>query len=149
MQVDKEPSPVNTTELQQLKVLVRPHQVETTKGKNVVVGDAKADLRGKKLTQEVSYEKNPVGREKFKITVKASEHGGQGSSVPISWQPLEPEQAEAVRQARVGGQTAPAHSHPRMLKPKRPIIGSWKLNVAKNQGSGPSTKVTFDMLYDK
>jgi hypothetical protein len=36
-----------------------------------------------------------------------------------------------------------------MLKPKRPEIGNWKLNVAKNQGSVPMPKVTFDMLFDK
>jgi hypothetical protein len=41
-------------ELQQPKVLVRPHQVEATKGKNVVVGEAKPDLRGKELTREVN-----------------------------------------------------------------------------------------------
>jgi hypothetical protein len=36
-QGDKHPFPINTMELQQPKVLVRPHQVEATKGKNVVV----------------------------------------------------------------------------------------------------------------
>jgi hypothetical protein len=36
-----------------------------------------------------------------------------------------------------------------MLVPKRPEIGNWKLNVAKNQGSVPKPKVTFDMLFDK
>jgi hypothetical protein len=36
-----------------------------------------------------------------------------------------------------------------MIKPSRSEIGNWKLNVAKNQGSGPKPKVTFDMLFDK
>jgi hypothetical protein len=36
-----------------------------------------------------------------------------------------------------------------MIKPNRPEIGNRKLNVAKNQGSGPKQKVTFDMLFDK
>jgi hypothetical protein len=44
MQVDKEPFTINTMELQQPKVLVRPHQAE-----------AKPDLRGKELTREVAY----------------------------------------------------------------------------------------------
>jgi hypothetical protein len=48
-----------------------------------------------------------------------------------------------------GGQTAPAHGRPKMLVPKRPEIGNWKLNVTKNQGSVPKPKVTFDMLFDK
>jgi hypothetical protein len=36
-----------------------------------------------------------------------------------------------------------------MLVPKWPEIGNWNLNVAKNQGSVPKPKVTFDMLFDK
>jgi hypothetical protein len=36
-----------------------------------------------------------------------------------------------------------------MLIPKRPEIGNWKLNVAKNQESVPKPKVTFDMLFDQ
>jgi hypothetical protein len=77
-QVDKHPFPINTMELQQPKVLTRPHQVEATKGKNVVVGEAKPDLRGKELTREVAYEKTPDGRETLKIAVKASGLGGKG-----------------------------------------------------------------------
>ena len=42
----------------------------------MVVGEAKPDLRGKELMREVTYEKTPDDRETFKITVKASEHGG-------------------------------------------------------------------------
>jgi hypothetical protein len=52
----------------------------STKGKNVVVGEAKPDLRGKELTREVAYEKTPNGKETFKITVKASGLGGKGRS---------------------------------------------------------------------
>jgi hypothetical protein len=47
MLVDKQPFPINTMELQQPKVLVRPHQAEATKGKSVMVEGAKSDLRGK------------------------------------------------------------------------------------------------------
>jgi hypothetical protein len=36
-----------------------------------------------------------------------------------------------------------------MLFPKRPEIGNWKLNMAKNQGNIPKPNVTFDMLFDK
>ncbi|TKC12035.1 hypothetical protein FA727_23635, partial [Robertmurraya kyonggiensis] len=35
-----------------------------------------------------------------------------------------------------------------MLIPKRPEVGTWKMNVAKEQGV-QKPKVTFDMLYDK
>jgi hypothetical protein len=40
MQVGKAPLIINTMDLQQPKVLVRPHQAEETKGKNVVIGEA-------------------------------------------------------------------------------------------------------------
>jgi hypothetical protein len=149
MQVDKQPFPINTMELQQPKVLVRPHQAEATEGKNVMVGEVKPDLRGKELTREVAYEKTPDGRETFKITVKDSGHGGQGSCKPSGQQTTEPVLDKAVRPGVQGGQTAPAHGRPKMLVPKRPEIENWKLNVAKNQGSIPKTKVTFDMLFDK
>jgi ferredoxin-NADP reductase len=85
MQVDKQPFPINTMELQQPKVMVRPHQAQATKGKNVMVGEANPDLRGKELTREVTYEKTPGGRETFKITVKASGHGGGGRIVHTVW----------------------------------------------------------------
>jgi hypothetical protein len=115
----------------------------------VVVGEAKPDLRGKELTREVAYVKTPDGGGTFKITVKASGLGGQESSAPVSRQPLEPEKAGAVKPAGVGGQTAPTQGCPRMPIPKRPKIGNWNLNVAKNQGNIPKAKVTFDMLFDK
>jgi hypothetical protein len=149
MQVDKQSFPINTMELQQPKVLVRPHQAEATKGKNVMVGEAKPDLRGKELTREVTYEKTPDGRETFKITVKASGHGGQRSSTPSGQQTTKPVLDRAVRPGVQSGQTAPAYGRPKMLIPKRPKIGNWKLNVAKNQGSIPKPKVMFDMLFDK
>jgi hypothetical protein len=103
MQVDKQPSLINTMKLQQPKVLVRMHQVEATKGKNVMVGEAKPDLRGKELTREVAYEKTPDGRETFKITVEASGHGGQGSSMLSGQHTTEPVLDKAVRPGVQGG----------------------------------------------
>jgi hypothetical protein len=115
----------------------------------MMVGEAKPDLRGKELTREVAYEKTPDGRETFKITVKASEHGGQGSSTPSGQHTTEPVLDRAVRLGVKGGQTALAHGRPKMLVPKQTEIGNWKLNMTKNQGSIPKPKVTFDMLFDK
>jgi hypothetical protein len=114
-----------------------------------MVGKAKPDLRGKELTREVAYEKTPDGRETFKITAKASGHRGQGSSTPSGQHTTEPVLHRAVRPGVQGGQTAPAHGRPKMLILKQPKIGNWKLNVAKNQGSVPKPKVTFDMLFEK
>jgi hypothetical protein len=47
MQVDQNPFPVHMLELKNPKVLVRPSQAESTKGKNVVIGDERPE---KKLT---------------------------------------------------------------------------------------------------
>jgi hypothetical protein len=55
----------------------------------------------------------------------------------------------AVRPGVQGGQTTPTHGRPKMLVPKRPEIGNWKLNMAKNQGSITKPKVMFHMLFDK
>jgi hypothetical protein len=115
----------------------------------VVVGEAKPDLRGKELTREVAYEKTPDGRETFKITVKASGLGGQGLSAPVSRQPLDPKKAGVVKPIGVGSMTAPAYGRPKMSILKRPKIGNWKLNMAKNHGSVPKPKVKFDMLFNK
>jgi hypothetical protein len=79
-------------------------------------------------------EKTPDGRETFKITVKASGHGGQGSSMPSGQQTTEPVLDRVVRSGVQGGQTSPAYGRPKMLIPKRPEIGNWKLNMAKKSG---------------
>jgi hypothetical protein len=89
-----------------------------------MVGEAKPDLRGKELTREVAYEKTHDGRETFKITVKASGHGGQGSSTSSGQQTTEPILDRAVRPGLQGGQTAPTHGRPKMLISKRPEIGN-------------------------
>jgi hypothetical protein len=115
MQVDKQSFPVNTMELKQPKVLVWSHQVEATKGNNVVVREAKPDLRGNALTREAAYEKTPDGRETFKITIKASRHVGQGSSMTSGQQPTEPSQARTAKPAVQGGQITPTHGRSKML----------------------------------
>jgi hypothetical protein len=134
MQVDKAPFSINTMDLQQPKVLVRPHQVEATKGKNVVIGEAKPDLRGKELVHKVEYEKTPDGKETFKVIVSASGHGGQGSSTPVDQRSAEPSLARPVRPMDVTGQTGTPLGRSRMIKPSHPEIGNWKLNVAKIKG---------------
>jgi hypothetical protein len=105
MQVDKTPFQFNTMDLPEPKVLVRPHQDDATKGKNVVIGEAKPDLRGKELVRKVEYEKTPDGKETFKVTVSASRHGGQGSSTPADKRSSESSLARPVRPVEGTGQT--------------------------------------------
>ena len=45
MQIDQNPFPVHTLELSNPKVLIRPHQAELAKGKNVIVGEEGPEKR--------------------------------------------------------------------------------------------------------
>ena len=58
MQIDQTPFPVHMLELSNPKVLVRPSQAESTKGKNVVIGDERPE---KKLTQEIPQGAKTLG----------------------------------------------------------------------------------------
>jgi len=64
MQIDQNPFSIHTLELSNPKVLIRPHQAESAKGKNVVVGE---ERHGKEVLQN----KTP------RVTGKASTLGGQ------------------------------------------------------------------------
>ena len=49
MQVDSNPFSMHTIELQNPKVLIRPNQAESTKGKNVVIGEPRFEQKKKFL----------------------------------------------------------------------------------------------------
>ncbi|XP_039803911.1 uncharacterized protein LOC120668013 [Panicum virgatum] len=57
-EVDQNPFPVHVLELNNPKVLVRPSQAESTKGKNVVIGDERPE---KKLTQKIPQGAKTLG----------------------------------------------------------------------------------------
>ena len=83
MQIDKAPFPVHTMELNNLKVLILPKQVEGAKGKNIVIGDPRPmNANDKILTREVIKEKTNDGKDTLKITIRNPRLGGQGSSPP-------------------------------------------------------------------
>jgi hypothetical protein len=69
-------------------------------------------LREKELVRKVEYEKTHDGKETFKVTLNASEHGGQGSSTPVDQRPSEPSLARPVRPMDVTSQTV----HPRAVQ---------------------------------
>ena len=58
MQIDQNSFPVHMLELNNPKVLVRPSQAESTKGKNVVIGDERLE---KKLTQKTPQDAKTLG----------------------------------------------------------------------------------------
>ena len=49
MQIDNNPFPVHTVEMQNPKILIRPNQAESTKGKNVVIGEPRFEQKKKFL----------------------------------------------------------------------------------------------------
>jgi hypothetical protein len=147
MQVDKAPFPIHTVDLQHAKVLVRPSQAETTKGKAVIIGDERPqNLKGTNLTKEVVLEKAPDGRESVKVTLKPFGHVGQTSSEQAADVLVQEKSEVRVSVTRSSGF---GHGRPRMIKPKRPKVGIWKVNQAKVQGRFTKPKPTFDKLFDK
>ena len=59
MQIDNNPFTVHTVELQNLKVLIWPSQTESTKGKNVVIGEPRSEQKKKSL--DASSENSTLG----------------------------------------------------------------------------------------
>ena len=81
MQVDKNPFPVHTLELNNPKVLLRPEQAEGAQGKNVVIGDPRPiNANDKILAREVVAEKTPDGKPTLRIFVNAPKPEGQAGS---------------------------------------------------------------------
>ena len=104
MQIDKAPFPVHTLELNNPKVLIRPEQVEGTKGKHVVIGDPRLmNTSDKILAREVIKEKTDDGKDTLKIIVRNPRLRGQTSSPPEKWSA---DQARPVRPLPPAGQTA-------------------------------------------
>jgi hypothetical protein len=85
MQVDKTPFPITPWIYSNLRYWYGHIKLKATKGKNMVIGEAKPDLRVKELVRKVEYEKTPDGEETFKVTMIASGHGRQGLSYGPPW----------------------------------------------------------------
>jgi hypothetical protein len=112
MQMDKTPFPVHTIDLNNAKVLIRQEQAEGAKGKNVIIGEKRPKTSEDKiLAREVVPEKTCDGKESLEITVRAS--GFRGGKFLVRLE-------SACR--------------PKMIKPKHPEVGTWKVNESKVQG---------------
>jgi hypothetical protein len=62
-------------------VLVRPEQAQSTKGKNVIIIEERPKSYEDKIwSREVVLEKDVVGKDVVKITIKASELRGQAGN---------------------------------------------------------------------
>jgi hypothetical protein len=73
MQIDTEPFPMNMIDFEGKKVLVRPNTVDTGKGKEIVIGNAReADENHKISCRKVVAEKTPDGGKTLKVTIMTS-----------------------------------------------------------------------------
>jgi hypothetical protein len=76
MQVDQSPFLVNKLDMENLVVLIRLEQADTTKGKNVVIGDPRLENdAGLTPSRKVVMEKLPDGEETITITIRGSTTG--------------------------------------------------------------------------
>jgi hypothetical protein len=70
MQVDQNPFPMHMLELNNPKVLIRPSQAESTKAKNLFIGDERHE---KKLTQKTPQATKTLGgQDKKKTNIKST-----------------------------------------------------------------------------
>jgi hypothetical protein len=99
MQVDNDLFPVNAIDLQGVKVLVRPEQAESTKGKNVIIGEERPkNCKDKIWSREVVVEKDADGEDALKITIKASRLRGQVGNSKQDWSSIQQDtQSRPVR----------------------------------------------------
>jgi hypothetical protein len=104
MQVDKNPFSVNTIDLQNSKVLIRPEQAKAAKGKNVIISEKRTITTDEKvLSSEVVVEKTADGKESLKITSKAPTLGVQ-AQVKIAEETVkQPEAPQLVRSVQPWG----------------------------------------------
>ena len=73
MQVDKQPFPISTMDLEGKKMLRRPSIAESANKDNVVIGEPMNRKEGDKvLGRKIVLEKQPDGKEVLKITIKKS-----------------------------------------------------------------------------
>jgi hypothetical protein len=163
MQMDTEPFPMNMINFDDKKVLVRPSAADKGKGKEIIIGNPReADENTKISCRKVVAEKTPDGGETLKITIAASNAGGQAQTGSQARPPvLRIADGPAHRRGRSGtppdgpggyvGQSGNAQGQrrPRTFKPRRPEIGTWKMNTLKASGRLVKADPTFDQLLSK
>jgi hypothetical protein len=163
MQVDTEPFSMNMINFDDKKVLVRPSAADKGKGKEIIISDPReADENTKISCRKVVAEKTPDGGETLKITIAASNVGGQAQTGSQARPPvLRIADGPAHRRGRSGtppdgpggsgGQSSNAQGQrrPRTFKLRRPKIGTWKTNTFKASGRLVKAGPTFDQLLSK
>jgi hypothetical protein len=152
MQVDNDIFPINAIDLQGAKMMVRPKQAKSTKGKNVIIGKERPKSSEDKIWwREVVPEKIADAKDVLKIIVKASGLRGQvGDSKQDRSFVQQNTQSWLVRPVAPTGQTSRTMvSRPKMLKPKNPEVDEWKVVKAKIKYKKKNFKPIFDNLLSK
>ena len=98
----------------------------------MIIGEERPkNVNDKILVREVVLEKTPDGKKSLKITLRASRPGGKASSSQNSCRPVI--QVRPVRPASSTGQTGHPQGRPKIFKPKRSEVDTWKVNESKVQ----------------
>ena len=76
MQIDKAPflAHMHTIEARAPAILIHPEQVDTTKGKNIIIGEPRVAPNEKNLGRKVVLEKGEDGQDKLIITAGSKGH---------------------------------------------------------------------------
>ena len=136
MQIDNNPLPVHTVELQNPKILIWRNRAESTKGKNVIIGEPRSEQKKKSL--EASSKSSTLGGQDQKKGARSVQTGPSGGSVLRGH-----EQQKSVGSAQTGlgtGQTDHSGSsgkNSRNAKKKRP---SFKELLVKYEEKGATQK---------
>jgi hypothetical protein len=145
------------------KVLVQPSATDKGKGKEIIINDPReANEITKISSRKVVAEKTLDGGETLKITILASNAGGQLQTDSQEQHPIlctvdglarrhrrsrtPPDSPD--RSGRRSGHTQ-EQRRPRTIKPRRPEIGTWRTNASKALGRLVKAGPTFDQLLSK
>jgi hypothetical protein len=154
---------MNMIDFEGKKVLIRPSTVDKEKGKEVIiVNTQKANESNKVSCRKVVVEKTHDGGETLKVTITTSGTGWQAQTTGQIQEPvLRISDGPTHRRRRSGTrpdslETSIGRSgntqdpqRPRIFKPRRPEIGTWKTNTFKAAGRLVKTGPTFDQLLSK
>jgi hypothetical protein len=143
MQVDRSPFLVNKLDLENPAILIRLEQANTTKGKNVVIGDPRSENDAKPApSRKVVMEKLSDGEETITITIRDSMMGSHEGKAKGSTsahdgrkrKPTAADQDEAVRsphgKSHCHGRPEQVTQHRGQTIPRACLI-TWDVQIAR------------------
>ena len=100
----------------------------------MIIGDERPlTVDNKILAREVIQEKTPDGKKNLRIIHKPRMLGGQEGSLGDR-SAVQPRPVRLVASTGPTGRSDRPGGQPRTFKPKRPEVGTWKINQPKVQG---------------